>query len=65
VAPFGIGALIGGAANATVATLAVRAARRAFGPAPQSWPETQQEVVPGIVLEHAPDPDPGSAPQPG
>jgi len=39
--PFGIGALIGGAANATVATLAVRAARRAFGPAPESWPEAE------------------------
>ncbi|SES42743.1 hypothetical protein [Lentzea albida] len=36
--PFGIGALIGGGANATMATLAVRAARRAFGPAPESWP---------------------------
>jgi hypothetical protein len=40
--PFGIGALIGGAANATVATLAVRAARRAFGPAPESWAEPAQ-----------------------
>jgi hypothetical protein len=40
--PFGIGALIGGAANATMATLAVRAARRAFGPAPESWPEPAQ-----------------------
>ncbi|EGX57898.1 hypothetical protein SZN_20572 [Streptomyces zinciresistens K42] len=39
VAPFGIGALIGGGANAALATLAVRAARRAFGPAPTSWPE--------------------------
>ncbi|MGB3438790.1 MAG: hypothetical protein WBA97_08560 [Actinophytocola sp.] len=39
VAPFGIGAVIGGGANATVAALAVRAARRAFGPAPQTWPE--------------------------
>ncbi|KJK47262.1 hypothetical protein UK23_20960 [Lentzea aerocolonigenes] len=39
--PFGIGAVIGGAANATVATLAVRAARRAFGPAPESWPEAE------------------------
>jgi hypothetical protein len=28
-------------ANAAVATLAVRAARRAFGPEPQSWPETE------------------------
>ncbi|MEV6718566.1 hypothetical protein AB0M48_41740 [Lentzea sp. NPDC051208] len=65
VVPFGIGAVIGGAANATVAALAVRTARRAFGPAPQSWPETQQEVVPGIVLEHAPDPTSRSTPQPG
>lgn len=36
--PFGIGAVNGGAANATVAALAVRAARRAFGPAPEEWP---------------------------
>ena len=43
VAPFAIGAVIGGGANATVATLAVRAARRAFGPAPRSWPETELE----------------------
>ncbi|WP_326948826.1 hypothetical protein OG439_08555 [Amycolatopsis sp. NBC_01307] len=41
VAPFGIGAVIGGGANATVAALAVRAARRAFGPAPESWPRTE------------------------
>ncbi|MFJ3795662.1 hypothetical protein ACIPSJ_05200 [Streptomyces sp. NPDC090088] len=38
VAPFGIGAVIGGGANAGLATLAVRAARRAFGPAPTWWP---------------------------
>ncbi|WP_329788421.1 hypothetical protein V1227_28260 [Lentzea sp. DG1S-22] len=37
--PFGIGALIGGAANATMAALAVKTARRAFGPAPEAWPE--------------------------
>ncbi|WP_405717061.1 hypothetical protein [Streptomyces sp. NBC_00046] len=37
VAPFGIGAVIGGGANAAVSTLAVRAARRAFGPPPTSW----------------------------
>ncbi|WP_328649000.1 hypothetical protein OHS58_17380 [Amycolatopsis sp. NBC_00348] len=43
VAPFGIGAVIGGGANATVAALAVRAARRAFGPAPESWPGTELE----------------------
>lgn len=38
VAPFGIGAAIGGGANAAIATLAVRAGRRAFGPPPTSWP---------------------------
>ncbi|MET7377912.1 hypothetical protein ABZT08_03660 [Streptomyces sp. NPDC005526] len=37
VAPFGIGAVIGGGANAAMATLAVRAGRRAFGPPPTSW----------------------------
>ncbi|MGW3993940.1 hypothetical protein ACWEF6_10675 [Amycolatopsis sp. NPDC004772] len=43
VAPFGIGAVIGGGANATVAALAVRAARRAFGPAPQAWLEASRD----------------------
>ncbi|MFF0202719.1 hypothetical protein [Streptomyces sp. NPDC005017] len=38
VAPFGIGAVIGGGANAALAALAVRAGRRAFGQAPESWP---------------------------
>ncbi|MDX8145037.1 hypothetical protein SK854_23205 [Lentzea sp. BCCO 10_0061] len=77
VVPFGIGAVIGGGANATVAALAVRAARRAFGPAPQSWPETgpeptpesphetPPEVVPGIVLEPELESNPGSRPQTG
>ncbi|MFJ6985993.1 MULTISPECIES: hypothetical protein [unclassified Streptomyces] len=37
VAPFGIGAVIGGGANAALGALAVRAARRAFGPAPTDW----------------------------
>ncbi|MGW2281077.1 hypothetical protein [Streptomyces sp. NPDC001770] len=37
VAPFGIGAVIGGGANAGLAALAVRAGRRAFGPPPASW----------------------------
>ena len=46
VAPFGIGAVIGGGANATVAALAVRAARRAFGPAPLAWPETEPDSAP-------------------
>ncbi|MET8118227.1 hypothetical protein [Micromonospora sp. NPDC005291] len=38
MAPFGIGAVIGGGANAALATLAVRAGRRAFGPPPTTWP---------------------------
>jgi hypothetical protein len=38
VAPFGIGAVIGGGANAAIAALTVRAGRRAFGPPPMSWP---------------------------
>ena len=38
VAPFGIGAVIGGGANAAIATLTVRAGRRGFGPPPTSWP---------------------------
>ncbi|MEU3649942.1 hypothetical protein AB0E59_41695 [Lentzea sp. NPDC034063] len=38
VVPFGIGALIGAGANAAMAAIAVRTARRAFGPAPESWP---------------------------
>jgi hypothetical protein len=37
VAPFGIGAVIGGGANAALAALAVRAGRRAFGPPSASW----------------------------
>ncbi|MEV4673322.1 MULTISPECIES: hypothetical protein [Actinomadura] len=38
VAPFGIGAVIGGGANAAMASLTVRAGRRAFGPPPPTWP---------------------------
>ncbi|MEV7543728.1 hypothetical protein [Streptomyces sp. NPDC089915] len=37
VAPFGIGAVIGGGANAALGALSVKAGRRAFGPAPESW----------------------------
>ncbi|MFC0543027.1 hypothetical protein [Kutzneria chonburiensis] len=44
VVPFGIGAAIGGGANATMAALAVRAARRAFGPAPEAWSETPRDA---------------------
>jgi len=46
IVPFGIGAVIGGGANATVAAVAVRAARRAFGPAPRSWPTKELDISP-------------------
>jgi hypothetical protein len=45
VAPFGIGAVIGGGANAALATLSVRAGRRAFGPPPESWPASEYSAV--------------------
>ncbi|MEU9531665.1 hypothetical protein AB0D00_04975 [Streptomyces sp. NPDC048213] len=46
VVPFGIGAVIGGGANAAVATLSVRAARRAFGPPPTSWSRQADDTPP-------------------
>jgi hypothetical protein len=53
VAPFGIGAVIGGGANAAMATLAVRAGRRAFGPPPTSWPGLTCSTPP--TSENSPD----------
>ncbi|MFJ6795488.1 hypothetical protein [Streptomyces sp. NPDC091268] len=47
VAPFGIGAVIGGGANAAIAALSVRAGRRAFGPPPQAWPRPASEHADG------------------
>ncbi|WP_410788645.1 hypothetical protein [Kribbella sp. C-35] len=46
VAPFGIGVVIGGGANAALAALAVRAGRRAFGPPPESWDRPTDSAVP-------------------
>ncbi|GAA0317501.1 hypothetical protein GCM10010302_65720 [Streptomyces polychromogenes] len=37
VAPFGIGAVIGGGANAALGAFSVKAGRRAFGPPPTAW----------------------------
>jgi len=37
VVPFGIGAAIGGGSNLVFAETAIRASRRAFGPAPATW----------------------------
>ncbi|WBB80421.1 hypothetical protein O7606_03295 [Micromonospora sp. WMMD882] len=62
VAPFGIGAVIGGGANAALAALAVRAARHAFGPAPEAWPDT---TTPDTPTPDTPTPDiatPGTPP---
>ena len=39
IVPFGIGAVIGGSANAAMAKGVVRSARRAFGPPPAAWPD--------------------------
>ncbi|GAB3282854.1 hypothetical protein [Kineosporia babensis] len=44
VAPFGIGAVIGGGANAAMAALTVKASRRAFGPAPAEWPDQAPSI---------------------
>jgi hypothetical protein len=46
VAPFGIGAVIGGGANAAIAALTVKAGRRAFGSPPTSWPAPTSENSP-------------------
>lgn len=46
VAPFGIGVVIGGGANAALAALAVRAGRRAFGPPPESWGRPTDSTLP-------------------
>ncbi|HRD99930.1 MAG TPA: hypothetical protein PLV68_01455 [Ilumatobacteraceae bacterium] len=46
VAPFGIGAAIGGGANALLARSAIQAGRRAFGPAPRAWSNELHEAAP-------------------
>lgn len=55
VVPFGIGAVIGGGANAALGTTVTRAARRAFGPPPASL------VVDGDRNRAAPNVEPESA----
>lgn len=52
VAPFGIGAVIGGGANAALGTLAVRAGRRAFGTPPTSWPGLTDGAPPTSENSH-------------
>lgn len=46
VVPLGIGAVIGGTANAAMATMVVRSAKRAFGPPPGAWPEPLGSPIP-------------------
>ena len=52
IVPFGIGAVIGGSANAAMARGVVRSARRAFGPAPAAWPD----ATPSTATEPGPEP---------
>ncbi len=41
--PFGVGGAIGGAGNAVLSRLTIKASSRAFGPAPTQWPEHLQD----------------------
>jgi hypothetical protein len=43
VVPFGIGAVIGGTANAFSSQAIIKAADRAFGAAPDAWPKTERD----------------------
>jgi hypothetical protein len=52
VAPFGVGAVIGGGANAAIGSLTVRAGRRAFGPPPTSWPWLTPSTPPTSENSH-------------
>ena len=49
--PFGVGAAIGAGGNAALGALTIAGARRAFGPAPASWPLA--EVIEPTVLTNA------------
>lgn len=46
VVPLGIGAAIGGGANAAMATMVIRSAKRAFGPPPREWPDPVATMTP-------------------
>jgi hypothetical protein len=48
VVPFGIGAVIGGAANLVLAETAIRASRRAFGPPPEFWESGELPIYHGM-----------------
>lgn len=49
--PFGVGAVVGGAGNLMMGRAVVRAAKEAFGPAPEVLPG---QIIPGQVLPMAP-----------
>jgi hypothetical protein len=55
--PFGIGAVIGAGGNYALGRASVKAARKAFGPAPREWGirEGLAVVVEGEVVESEPD----------
>lgn len=53
--PFGVGAVIGGAANAAFSKGVIASAAKAFGPAPKTWgPEPGRREIPGDGPEAAP-----------
>jgi hypothetical protein len=47
VIPFGIGAIIGGTASAVVSKGVISSVRRAYGPAPDAFPQTVVDLVAG------------------
>jgi hypothetical protein len=47
VVPFGIGAIIGGTANAVIGKSVITSVRHAYGPAPQGFPQTVLDSVAG------------------
>ncbi len=54
IVPFGIGAVIGGSANAAMAKGVVRSARRAFGPPPAVWPDAPTPIAAEALPELEP-----------
>lgn len=57
LAPFGVGAAIGGAGNALLGKNVVESSRKAFGPAPHSFPPG---TIQGVVVDGGADRPPGT-----
>jgi hypothetical protein len=51
--PLGLGAAIGAGGNLALGYTSVRAARRAFGPAPDVWPVPVEETVRASIVTHS------------